>query len=85
MRRAFMSLTTGIVIALVTPRADADTGAQELASVPGGSFMMGDVEGDPNEAPKPATVAAFMLMRLEVTNRQFAAFATATGHRTNAE
>jgi hypothetical protein len=85
MRRAFISLTTGIVIALVTPRADADTGAQELASVPGGSFMMGDVEGDPNEASKPATVAAFMFMRLEVTNRQFAAFVTATGHCTNAE
>ena len=58
MRRAFMSLTTGIVIALVTPRADADTGAQEWAPVPGESFMRGDVEGDPNEAPKPATVAA---------------------------
>ncbi len=46
---------------------------------------MGDDEGDPNEAPKPATVGAFLLMRLEVTNRQFAGFVATTGHRTDAE
>jgi formylglycine-generating enzyme required for sulfatase activity len=56
-----------------------------MAPVPGGSFVMGDDEGDPNEAPKPATVGAFLLMRLEVTNRQFAKFVAATGHRTDAE
>ncbi len=56
-----------------------------MAPIPGGSFVMGDAEGDPNETPKPATVGAFLLMRLEVTNRQFSDFAAATGHRTDAE
>ena len=56
-----------------------------MAPVPGGSFVMGDDEGDPNETPEPATVGAFLLMRLEVTNRQFSVFAAATGHRTDAE
>jgi formylglycine-generating enzyme required for sulfatase activity len=46
---------------------------------------MGDAEGDANEAPRPVTVAPFRLMRLEVTNRQFAAFVAATGHRTDPE
>ena len=56
-----------------------------MAPVPGGSFVMGDDEGDPNETPKPARVGAFSLMRLEVTNRQFSVFAAATGYRTDAE
>ena len=56
-----------------------------MVPVPGGSFVMGDDGGDPNETPKPATVGAFSLMRLEVTNRQFAVFVAAAGHRTDAE
>ena len=56
-----------------------------MAPVPGGSFVMGVDEGDPNETPKAATVGAFLLMGLEVTNRQFSVFAAATGHRTDAE
>ena len=56
-----------------------------MVPVPGGSFVMGDDEGDPNETPKAATVGAFLLMGLEVTNRQFSVFAAATGHRTDAE
>ncbi len=56
-----------------------------LAQIPGGSFVMGDDEGDANETPKPASVGAFSLMRLEVTNRQFSVFVAATGHRTDPE
>jgi len=56
-----------------------------MAPVPGGSFVMGDDEGDANETPKPASVGAFSLMRLEVTNGQFSGFVAATGHRTDAE
>ncbi len=56
-----------------------------MAPIPGGSFVMGDDEGDPNETPNPATVGAFLLMRLEVTNRQFSDFVAATGHRTDTE
>ena len=46
---------------------------------------MGDDKGDANETPKPASVGAFSLMRLEVTNHQFSVFVAATGHRTDAE
>ena len=56
-----------------------------MASIPGGTFVMGDAEGEPDETPKPATVGAFLLMRLEVTTRQFSAFVAATGHRTDPE
>lgn len=59
--------------------------AMELIHIPGGSFVMGDAEGDANEAPKQISVAAFRLMRTEVTNDAFAAFVKATGHRTDAE
>ena len=56
-----------------------------LQPVPGGRFVMGDAAGDANEAPRQRTVGHFRLMRYEVTNRQFAAFVAATGHRTDAE
>ncbi len=55
-----------------------------MSPVPGGTFVMGDDEGDANEIPKLATVKPFLLMRLEVTNRQFSTFVAATGHRTDA-
>ena len=85
----------GVVTALSAAAANPPTVAAEvsptvksdgmLVPVPGGSFVMGDDEGDANEAPMPAAVGAFLLMRLEVTNRQFSAFVAATGHRTDAE
>jgi iron(II)-dependent oxidoreductase len=53
--------------------------------LPGGSFVMGDAGGDPDEAPTLVELGAFRLMRLEVTNRQFAAFVAASGHVTDAE
>jgi formylglycine-generating enzyme required for sulfatase activity len=56
-----------------------------MVQVPGGSFVMGDDEGDPNETPRPATVGTFLLMRLEVTNRQFSDFVAVAGYRTDAE
>jgi formylglycine-generating enzyme required for sulfatase activity len=59
--------------------------AADLVAIPGGTFVMGDPEGEPNEAPTPVTVAPFRLMRHEVTNREFEAFVVATGHRTDAE
>ena len=64
--------------------ADA-TIERNLVSIPAGTFVMGDAQGDANEAPRQVAVSAFRIMRLEVTNRQFAAFFAATGHRTDAE
>ncbi len=57
----------------------------EFVTIPGGRFVMGDGEGEPDETPKAVDVAAFRLMRLEVTNQQFAAFVAASGHVTDPE
>jgi formylglycine-generating enzyme required for sulfatase activity len=57
----------------------------ELAPVPGGTFRMGDPDGEPDEAPRIARVGRFRMMRLEVSNAQFAAFVRAGGYRTDAE
>jgi len=57
--------------------------AAELVDIPGGTFVMGDPKGEPDEAPRRVSVAPFRIMRHEVTNRQFAAFVHATGHRTD--
>ncbi len=46
---------------------------------------MGDPEAEPDEAPRPAEVAPFHLMCLEVTNRDFARFVAATGHVSDPE
>jgi formylglycine-generating enzyme required for sulfatase activity len=56
-----------------------------LTQIPGGSFIMGDKEGDANEAPRRVSVGAFRIMRQEVTNAEFAEFVAATGHVTDIE
>ena len=56
-----------------------------LVEIPGGSFIMGDAEGDTGEVRRAAKVAPFRLMGLEVTNTQFARFAAASGHVTDPE
>lgn len=53
-----------------------------LIPIPAGTAILGDPEGDANEIPRTVPVAAFRLMRREVTNRQFAAFIQETGYRT---
>lgn len=58
---------------------------EDMLVVPGGTFLMGDAAGGPDETPHMVTVEAFTIMRLEVTNRQFADFVAATGHRTDPE
>ena len=57
----------------------------ELIDLPGGKFVMGDSDGEPDEAPKTAIVEPFRLMPLEVTRGQFAAFVAASGHQTDPE
>ena len=56
-----------------------------LLPIPAGHFVMGDSEGDADEAPRAATVKPFRLMRHEVTNRQFDAFVARTNHLTDAD
>ncbi|MEM7025313.1 MAG: SUMF1/EgtB/PvdO family nonheme iron enzyme [Pseudomonadota bacterium] len=56
-----------------------------FVDLPGGRFTMGDPLGEPDEAPVEVEVAPYRLMRLEVTNRQFADFVAVSGHVTDAE
>ncbi len=57
----------------------------EWVRIPGGRFEMGDPFGEADETPRAVTVVPFRLMRLEVTNRQFAAFVASTGYVTDPE
>ena len=75
---------------LAAPAAAAQPGdilreiRASLVNIPGGRFVMGDPSGEPDEAPRAATVSPFRMMRLEITNRQFEAFAAAR-HKTDPE
>jgi formylglycine-generating enzyme required for sulfatase activity len=85
-----MLLLTRIVLALAVagPAVAAEPSADLLAAlvdIPGGTFVMGDKAGEPDEAPREVTVAAFRLMRHEVTNAMFERFVADGGHRTDPE
>lgn len=58
----------------------------DMASIPGGRFLVGSDRHYPEERPvRTVTVAPFRLDRTPVTNRAFAAFVAATGWVTEAE
>lgn len=62
------------------PRCDTHDGR---AVIPAGTVLLGE---DGEDRPgREVQVGAFAIDRHEVTNRQFAAFVAATGHRTQAE
>ncbi|MDX8152509.1 formylglycine-generating enzyme family protein [Patulibacter brassicae] len=66
-----------------------DPGAR-LLDVPGGSFLMGNederaIPGDGEGPVRRVALAPFRIDAHPVTNRRFAAFVAATGHRTLAE
>lgn len=68
---------------------DADL-AVDLIELPGGAFTMGTDGGYgyPSDGEGPAhevALSPFAISRFAVTNKQFAAFVAATGHRTEAE
>jgi hypothetical protein len=63
---------------------DAVTG--DMVWIPGGTFRMGSNDHYPEEAPvHRVSVDGFWMDRTPVTNRQFKAFVTATGHITTAQ
>ena len=72
------------IVAGACTAAFAATGL-DLVAVPAGTVIVGDAEGEAGETPRAVALAAFRLMRYEVTNAQFAAFAAATGHVTAPE
>ncbi|MEV4670594.1 MULTISPECIES: formylglycine-generating enzyme family protein [Actinomadura] len=64
--------------------------ATALKRLPGGTFLMGgdDPDANPGDGEGPVrevAVAPFAISPYTVTNEAFAAFADATGHRTDAE
>jgi sulfatase modifying factor 1 len=72
-----------------TWRDDLQSGANrstDMVWVGGGTFRMGSDHHYPEEAPAHSvTVDGFWIDRSPVTNREFARFVIATGHKTNAE
>lgn len=59
---------------------------QDMAFIPGGTFMMGSERFYPEEAPvRHVRVASFWMDATPVTNAQFACFVAETGYRTYAE
>ena len=57
----------------------------DLVVVSTGTAILGDPNGDANETSKTVEIAAFRLMRREVTNRQFATFVRESRYRTTVE
>ncbi len=57
-----------------------------MVFIPGGTFSMGDVNGEPDEFPPHSVrVDAFWMDATEVTNAEFKRFVDATGYVTTAE
>ncbi len=72
----------------VTPPGADTAGAAPpgMVRVPAGTFRMGTIDGPGHETPvHEVELAAFFIDRTEVTAGAFAAFAAATGYRTEAE
>lgn len=68
------------------PRVCAGSHLDRPVPIPASRFVMGSSRYYPEEGPPTETeVPAFDIDAHEVTNRQFAAFVTATGYRTEAE
>jgi formylglycine-generating enzyme len=58
----------------------------EMASIPAGTFSMGNKAGEPDERPVHKVVLAkFRIGKFEVTYKEFAQFVTATNYKTDAE
>lgn len=75
----------GVLLLAVLVAAGSRATDFSLVAIPGGTFMMGDETGEPEERPRAATIEPFRLMRFEVTNAEFATFVAATGYITDPE
>lgn len=58
----------------------------EMVRIGGGTFTMGSRDGDQDERPQHrVTLLTYKMGKYEVTVKEFAAFVTATGYKTDAE
>lgn len=86
MQRFFKQAFTTLASPLLSGASAAlATSAQEIITVPGGTYLMGDAKGDANEKPRTVSIKTFAMDRHEVTNAQFSAFVKATAHVTDPE
>jgi formylglycine-generating enzyme required for sulfatase activity len=83
MRSALAALA--LLLALCPAARAAGDPRAELVAIPGGLLHQGDPEGAPDEVLRDVAVAAFRMMRREVTNAMFARFVAATGHLSDSE
>ncbi len=55
---------------------------EDMAFIPGGEFLMGSNDGEPDEKPvHKVYLDAYYIDKYEVTNKQYREFVEATGHR----
>ena len=84
-RRFGLAAIVALLFAAMTRAMAAPADDLDLIAIPGGAFVMGDPEGEPDEVLRAVVVGPFRLMRFEVTNRQFSRFVLESGHRTDPE
>jgi iron(II)-dependent oxidoreductase len=71
-----------LVVAIPRGPADAMVDADDMIAIPGGTFVMGSDDGLDDERPAHrVTLAPFLIDRVVVSNRAFAAFLNARGWR----
>ena len=82
-----MRLLVAVFVVLVSTSVQGGGSESSLAlvDIPAGTVVMGDPAGEADETTRRVAIASFRIMGNEVTNAQFAAFAAASGHRTDPE
>ena len=77
----FLSHLVLIFMCLACSEEEASQPPEGMALIPAGTFQMGSATGDVNEAPvHTVELDAFYIDQHEVTNAEYEAFVTATGH-----
>lgn len=76
-------LAVALAFCEVAMAEPANTNAPaEMVLVPAGPFLMGSLDGQPDERPPHQVILpAFYIDKFEVTHEQYAAFIQATGHK----
>src|SRR5512139_2247770 len=72
----------GPAVAAESPPRVAGADVIEMVLVPAGPFIMGSLEGEPDEAPpRVLTLPAFYIDKYEVTHEHYAKFVKATDRK----
>ena len=81
-RVGLAALAASSLLSFQAAPAEQPLEGNPLIEIPGGPFVFGSDEGEDNEAPAGAVeLAPFRINKYEITNRLYAAFVAATGHR----